>query len=142
VLPGEGPGPGWEHRRSLPTDEALLFRFSALTYNAHRIHYDLPYATAVEGYPGLVVQGPLQAMALAALARDVLAQDGRTGGGLGSFAFRALAPAFCGTTLELVARPGGLGLELAAYDGQGRRTMEAAAEPPAAAFHADQEDAR
>ena len=50
-------------------DPTLLFRFSALTYNAHRIHYDRPYATEVEGYPGLVVQGPLQAIALAELCR-------------------------------------------------------------------------
>ena len=45
-------------------DTVLLFRFSALTFNGHRIHYDLPYATGVEKYPGLVVHGPLQAMLL------------------------------------------------------------------------------
>jgi len=45
--------PDWH--LTLPTDPVLLFRFSALTYNGHRIHYDTPYATGVEGYPGLVV---------------------------------------------------------------------------------------
>ncbi len=52
--------------RGLP-DPTLLFRFSALTYNAHRIHYDRQYATEVEGYSGLVVHGPLQAILLAEL---------------------------------------------------------------------------
>ena len=50
--------------RSLVPDTRLLFRFSALTFNAHRIHYDAPYATAVEGYRGLVVHGPLTATLL------------------------------------------------------------------------------
>lgn len=50
----------WDFR----TDPSLLARFSAVTANAHRIHYDWPYATRVEGYPGLVVHGPLQALAL------------------------------------------------------------------------------
>jgi 3-methylfumaryl-CoA hydratase len=50
-------------------DPALLFRFSALTANAHRIHYDFPYATQVEGYPGLLVQGPLLALSLLELPR-------------------------------------------------------------------------
>ncbi len=48
---------------------ALLFRFSALTYNAHRIHYDRDYARDVEGYPGLFTHGPLQALAMAESAR-------------------------------------------------------------------------
>ncbi len=52
----------------VPVDVVLLFRYSAATFNAHRIHYDLPYATEVEKYPGLVVHGPLQATMLMALA--------------------------------------------------------------------------
>ncbi len=51
-------------RRSKHVSEALLFRFSAITFNAHRIHFDLPYAQKVERYPGLVIHGPLQAMLL------------------------------------------------------------------------------
>lgn len=53
----------------IPIDPVLLFRFSALTYNGHRIHYDREYATQVEGYPGLVTHGPLQALAMAEAAR-------------------------------------------------------------------------
>jgi 3-methylfumaryl-CoA hydratase len=74
-------------RRTLMFDPQLLFRFSALTYNAHRIHYDLPYALEDEHYPGLVVQGPLQATLLidhllrvqpgARLARFFSAECGR-----------------------------------------------------------------
>lgn len=52
-----------------PIDPVLLFRFSALTYNGHRIHYDREYATQIEGYPGLVTHGPLQALAMAEAAR-------------------------------------------------------------------------
>lgn len=55
----------WE----ISIDPVLLFRFSALTYNAHRIHYDRAYATTVEGYAGLVTHGPLQALAMAEAAR-------------------------------------------------------------------------
>jgi 3-methylfumaryl-CoA hydratase len=54
---------------SIEVTPALLFRFSALTYNAHRIHYDRDYARDVEGYPGLVTHGPLQAIAMAEAAR-------------------------------------------------------------------------
>ena len=54
----------------------MLFRFSALTYNRHRIHYDQPYATGVEGYPGLVVHGPLLALLLLELPRASLRSGG------------------------------------------------------------------
>lgn len=57
-----------EAEQAMVADERLLFRFSALTFNAHRIHYDLPFTREVELYPGLVVQGPLQAMLLARYA--------------------------------------------------------------------------
>ena len=65
---GSGPPPRpWN--QDVTTDTVLMFRFSALTNNSHRIHYDHSYATGVEGYPGLVVQGPLTAMLLADLGR-------------------------------------------------------------------------
>ena len=70
-------------------DEALLFRFSALTSNAHRIHYDHPYTTSVEGYPGLVVHGPLLAVYMAHLARA-------NGKPLSQFEFRLQAPVILG----------------------------------------------
>jgi 3-methylfumaryl-CoA hydratase len=72
-----------------------LFRFSAVTFNAHRIHYDLSYATGEEGYPGLVVHGPFTAAKLFALARA------RAGKPLKSFSFRAVAPLFAGQPVYL-----------------------------------------
>jgi len=102
-LPAEPPG---AVRRALTPDEVMLFRFSALTFNAHRIHYDAPYATMVENYPALVVHGPLQAVLLADHAGACM--PGRR---MIRFDFRAEAPAFCGRALHLAAwadaeRPG------------------------------------
>jgi 3-methylfumaryl-CoA hydratase len=68
----------------------LLFRFSALTYNAHRIHYDRDYATRAEGYPGLVVHGPLQALAMAEAARAAGSPQQESP----SFGYRLTAPLF------------------------------------------------
>jgi 3-methylfumaryl-CoA hydratase len=78
----------------VPTETAL-FRFSAATFNSHRIHYDLRYATAEEGYPALVVHGPLTATRLADFAAA-------TRGPLKRFQFRALSPLFCGQPIRLV----------------------------------------
>lgn len=80
-------------------NEVNLFRFSAATFNSHRIHYDLPYTTGVEGYPALVVHGPFTAAKLAALA----ARDGA----LASFSFRAMAPIFLGQPVYLRKTPDG-----------------------------------
>lgn len=81
------------HRMS----EALLFRFSALTFNAHRIHYDLAYAQQVEAYPALVVHGPLQAMLLMQAACE------SRGTPPVEFSFRAVHPAFVTGALEVRA---------------------------------------
>lgn len=78
-------------------DEVMLFRFSALTFNGHRIHYDHPYVTAVEGYPGLIVHGPLIAMLLFEAARR--AHLSRP---VAAYSFRAMSPFFCGPALRLV----------------------------------------
>jgi 3-methylfumaryl-CoA hydratase len=86
----EEPAGEWSLR--LETDAALLFRFSALTYNTHRIHYDHPYVTGVEGYPGLVVHGPLLALLLLELPRRFAPGRRVTG-----FSYRLLRPAFAGT---------------------------------------------
>lgn len=124
-----GDADGWTWEEELATDPTLLFRFSALTYNAHRIHYDRAYATEVEGYPGLVVHGPLQAIALAELCRRHL-PDRRVAG----FSFRSLRPAFDGAPLRLRGRAfedhNGL-VHLAAVDADGHTTMtaEAALDP-------------
>ena len=75
-----------EHR----PDPALLFRFSAITFNAHRIHYDAPYAREVEGYPGLVVHGPLTSLRLAQHVEQ------STGARLAQWQFKATAPMFAG----------------------------------------------
>lgn len=74
-----------------------LFRFSAVTFNSHRIHYDLPYATGEEGYPALVVHGPFTAAKLFARASATL------GGPLTAFSFRAVAPLFAGQAVRLRA---------------------------------------
>jgi len=80
-------GPAWT--REVRPEETLLFRYSALTFNGHRIHYDRRYATDVEGYPGLVVHGPLIATLLLDLLRRNLA-----GANVASFSFRAVRPLF------------------------------------------------
>jgi len=87
-------------RRSLVPGPVLLFRFSALTYNAHRIHYDTDYARDVEHYPGLVVHGPLQAILLAGEVRRA-----QPAAPLLRFDFRAESPAFSGRRLDLEAAP-------------------------------------
>ncbi|MBW0104451.1 MaoC family dehydratase N-terminal domain-containing protein [Pseudonocardia sp. KRD291] len=86
--------PSHEHALTIATGPELLFRFSALTYNAHRIHYDHPYATGVEGYPGLVVHGPLLAMTALEIPRRHAAGQRVT-----SFEYRLTSPAFAGADL-------------------------------------------
>jgi 3-methylfumaryl-CoA hydratase len=89
-------------RLDLHPDAAMLFRFSALTYNTHRIHYDLPYVTEVEGYPGLVVHGPLLALLLLELPRRFASERAVT-----AFTYRLRAPAFAGTPVLAWGGPGG-----------------------------------
>jgi 3-methylfumaryl-CoA hydratase len=76
---------------AIDVSPTLLFRFSALTYNAHRIHYDRDYARNVEGYPGLLTHGPLQALAMAEAARAAGADGDECGGRL-SFEYRLTSP--------------------------------------------------
>ena len=115
-------GEAW-HREVKP-DPLLLFRYSAVTFNGHRIHYDHPYTTKVEGYPGLVVHGPL----IATLLVDLLRRE-RPAVTLKSYAFRALRPLFdvasfgvCGTP-----EPSGRSARLWTRDHEGAVTMEATA---------------
>lgn len=108
-------------RTRFETDPVLLFRYSAITFNGHRIHYDQPYATGTEGYPGLVVHGPLIATLLANLARDEI-------GTTKQFRFRGRAPLICGEALELFCAPAGGGIKLEARSGDGRLVMTAEAE--------------
>jgi 3-methylfumaryl-CoA hydratase len=87
-------------RRRIAPDPVLLFRFSALTFNSHRIHYDHKWAMETEGYPGLVVHGPFTTTQLIDFARDC--HPGRT---LRGYTTQARAPLFEGTTFELRGRP-------------------------------------
>lgn len=98
--PAPEAAPDWDVARSwtLTPTPTLLFRFSALTFNGHRIHYDHPYATGVEGYGGLVVHGPLQAVWMLNLARSLL------GAAPAVFAYRGQAPLICGAAVAIEAQ--------------------------------------
>jgi len=113
---------GWDVHRMLVPSEALLFRYSALTFNSHRIHYDLPYATEEEGYRGLVVHGPLTATLLLDLAQRHFGDNT-----LKKFDFRGTSPAICGEELHLTLRGTFANIELAAFASDGRQVMAATA---------------
>ena len=87
-------------RRDLTPDPVLLFRYSALTFNPHRIHYDQPYCTGEEGYPGLVVHGPLIATLMVDLCRR-----SRPDAEIKEFSFRALSPLFVDHAMTLGGAP-------------------------------------
>jgi 3-methylfumaryl-CoA hydratase len=112
----------WE--RAWTPDEVLLFRYSALTFNGHRIHYDQPYARQVEGYAGLVVHGPL----IVTLLLDLLRRE-RPEAALRRFAYRAHAPLFAGERLTVRGAPavGGGPVQLWAAGPDGRLAMTAEA---------------
>ncbi len=101
---------------AIDTSPTLLFRFSALTYNGHRIHYDRDYARDVEGYPGLLVHGPLQALAMAEAARA------RGGGDHRFFEYRLAAPLFDGRGMVVSAAPGEEPIQTTIRDLYGRQT--------------------
>ncbi len=122
AAPGANPRPGepapatsgW--RREMPPDPGLLFRYSALTFNGHRIHYDLKFTTEVEGYPGLVVHGPL----LATLMADLVRRE-RPEARVAQFEFRALRPIFDTAPFVVGGAPdsGGAGAEVWVTDPDG-----------------------
>jgi 3-methylfumaryl-CoA hydratase len=115
----EAPPPAtWVEPRT--TDPKLLFRFSAVTNNAHRIHYDHPYATGVEGYPDLVVHGPLTAILLSDFATSRRNVNAR------SISYRARAPHFANRRFWLTGSPTDDGASLAAVrtDGELAMTMD------------------
>ena len=121
TLPPPVPAPPAAWRQDVAMDTVRLFRFSALTFNAHRIHFDLPYATAVEKYPGLVVHGPMQAMLLMQAARD------RSGGNVPrGYRFRGVRPLFHFDALSLQGEGLAEGAEaLATVNGEGLVCMRA-----------------
>ncbi len=112
------PAPPGARRGTVRPDPVLLFRYSALTGNGHRIHYDADYVRGVEGYPGLVVHGPLQATRLAGLLAD---RD------IASFSFRGLRPAFHNAPLATEAWEEGGAWRLRTLDEGGRVCMAAEA---------------
>jgi len=110
--------PAW--RREVVPDEVLLFCYSALTYNPHRIHYDWHYATQAEGYPGLLVHGPLTCTLLLDLIRRSVPDRG-----LASFDYRALRPLICGRRMVIAGTlvDGGSAVEVWAEDDKGFLSM-------------------
>ena len=119
------PGTVWQ--REVVPDDVLLFRYSALTFNGHRIHYDRQYVTQVEGYPGLVVHGPLIATLLVDLVRRHSDRP------MKRFEFKALRPTFeCADQrhLRVSGQPDASGqhIRLWAQDHAGWLTMQASAE--------------
>jgi len=116
--------------RIVTPDPKLLFRFSALTFNAHRIHYDRPYAINEEGYPGLVVHGPLIALLLIELVRQQVVRP------VQAFSFRGLAPLFDLAPFRVLcttASDGQLALEAQASDGVAAMRASAVLAPSPAA---------
>ena len=112
-------------QRTVVPDAVLLFRYSALTFNGHRIHYDRSYVTQEEGYPGLVVHGPL----LATLLLDLVARH--TDRPVCQFSFKAMRPTFeCadGRAFKVCGQPDGNRVDLWAQDHEGWLTMQASAE--------------
>ncbi len=117
------PAAAWH--RELTPDDVLLFRYSALTFNGHRIHYDRRYVTETEGYPGLVVHGPL----IATLLADLVARS-RPQARMRRFEFKALRPTFDGRPLQVHGAPSvdGRAVSLWAQDHEGWLTMQASAQ--------------
>ena len=128
--PASGPAPSaggnpadpgeWDWRQSILPSQTLLFRYSALTFNSHRIHYDRPYAVGEEGYAGLVVQGPLMATLLLNLAAGELGASR-----LSHFSFRGQSPAIVNQAIDLVGRQQGENIILAVLGDDGREIMTA-----------------
>jgi len=110
--------------RQIAADDVLLFRYSALTFNGHRIHYDRQYVTEIEGYPGLVVHGPL----IATLLLDLLRRE-QPAAAVMAFEFRAVRPTFDLHPFSVHGRPSEDGgrVDLWACDHEGWLTMQATA---------------
>ena len=112
--------PDWS--RTVAPDPVLLFRYSALTFNAHRIHYDLPYTRDVEKYPALVMNGGLTALLLVETARAYFK------GPIAGYAARAMSPLFVGQSMTLNGRASKEGADLWACGPDGARAYAVALE--------------
>jgi 3-methylfumaryl-CoA hydratase len=123
AAPAKAPAaPAAKHRETHMADPVLLFRYSALTFNGHRIHYDRDYVTKVEGYPGLVFHGPLQAALLVEFAARL------RGKAPARFAYRGVQPLFDGAGFSVNAGDGNNPLEVWTANASGAPTMKATAE--------------
>jgi len=116
------PAPVAKHRETHLSDPVLLFRYSALTFNGHRIHYDRDYVTKVEGYPGLIFHGPLQAALIAEFAAKL--HDGRPPK---KFSYRGVQPLFEGSEFSVNANDTTAGMELWTANAEGQPTMKGTA---------------
>jgi 3-methylfumaryl-CoA hydratase len=116
-----GPAPTAQHRETHMADTVLLFRYSALTFNGHRIHYDRDYVTKVEGYPGLIFHGPMQAALLVEFAAKLRGQVPK------KFAYRGVQPLFEGSEFSVNANQTDTGMELWTVNSQGQPTMKGTA---------------
>ena len=116
------PPPVAKHRESHVSDPVLLFRYSALTFNGHRIHYDRDYVTKVEGYPGLIFHGPLQATFIIEMAAKL-----RGGKAPKKFTYRGLQPLFEGSEFSINANETADGMELWTANAEGQPTMKGTA---------------
>jgi 3-methylfumaryl-CoA hydratase len=114
--------PTAKHRESHMADEVLLFRYSALTFNGHRIHYDRDYVTKVEGYPGLIFHGPMQAAFLVEFAAKL-----HGGAAPKKFIYRGVQPLFEGSEFSVNANHNDAGMELWTANSDGAPTMKGAA---------------
>lgn len=107
-----------DYKKKFVPDEVLLFRYSAVTFNAHRIHYDYPYATAEEGYEGLVVNGGLTSLFLLQMFRDLSASEAM------SISTRIVRPLFCRKVAMLNAQHNGSEWRLWAENDRGELSVE------------------
>lgn len=115
--PASGPPPVVPWLDTINPDRILLFRYSALTMNGHRIHYDRDYARNVEGYPDLVVHGPLQATMMLRLAQRHLDQP------ITGFDFRGQSPAFSDIPLHICGRDTSSGAEIWTQQGESKNMV-------------------
>jgi 3-methylfumaryl-CoA hydratase len=118
----KAPPPQAQHRETHVSDPVLLFRYSALTFNGHRIHYDREYVTKVEGYPGLIFHGPLQAALIIEMAAKL-----RSGKPPNKFTYRGLQPLFEGSEFSINANEAADGMELWTANAEGQPTMKGTA---------------
>jgi len=128
VTAGAAPSPGAPEPRpaagltsSVFGPPVMLFRYSAVTFNGHRIHYDEPYVTKVENYPGLIVHGPMQATLLMNLAARLGGCPPRR------FAYRGLAPLIAGEAFDICAEPADPGADCRVINAAGQVTMRGTA---------------